>query len=152
MKEVGGKEKDETMERSTVQQAVDLIKKSGNIVIVLPRNPSTDAIASGLGFFIALEKIGKKAKVVCNEFMLPPSHQFLPKSGEIHTELSALRKFIITLDLTRTKVEELSYNISDDFPPEWINRINIGIDSILQFISIIYPIDIKNRAGKFLCQ
>lgn len=48
--------------------------------------------------------------------------------------------------------ERISYNIDDDFPPEWINRINIGIDSILQFISVIYPLDIKNRAGKFLCQ
>lgn len=101
------------MERSPLQQSVDLIEKSTNIVIVLPKNPSTDAIASGLGFFLALEKISKKAKVVCNEFDLPPTHQFLPKSQEIHTELSALRKFIISLDLTRTKVQELSYDISD---------------------------------------
>ncbi|MDD5039517.1 MAG: DHH family phosphoesterase [Patescibacteria group bacterium] len=100
------------MEHSTIQQAVDLIGKSGNVVIVLPRDPSTDAIASSLALFLVLEKEGKKVKVVCNEFNLPPSHQFLPKSKEILTDLTALRKFIITLDCTRTKVQELSYDIS----------------------------------------
>ncbi len=47
--------------------------------------------------------------------------------------------------------EQISDKIENDFPPEWINRINIGIDSILQFISIIYPLHLKNRTGKFLC-
>jgi nanoRNase/pAp phosphatase (c-di-AMP/oligoRNAs hydrolase) len=102
------------MERSPIQQSVDLINKSKNIVIVLPNDPSTDAIASGLGLFLALEKIQKKVKVVCNEFNLPPSHQFLPKSQEIHTDLTALRKFIISLDVSRTKVQELSYDISSN--------------------------------------
>jgi len=102
------------MERSTIQQTVDQIAKSSNAVIVLQKNPSTDAVASGLGLFLAIEKMGKKAKVVCSEFNLPPSHQFLPKSKEIHSELTALRKFIITLDLSRTKVQELSYDIGDN--------------------------------------
>ncbi|MFA6553629.1 MAG: DHH family phosphoesterase [Patescibacteria group bacterium] len=101
------------MERSPITQAIDQIEKSGNIVIALPKNPSTDAIASSLGLFLALEKLGKKAKVVCNEFNLPLSHQFLPKSNEINSDLTALRKFIISVDLSRTKVQELSYDISD---------------------------------------
>lgn len=99
------------MERSPIQQAIDVIEKSTNIVIVLPNTPSTDAVAAGLGFFLALEKIGKKVKVVCDEFDLPPAHQFLPKSKEIHSNLTALRKFIITLDVSRTKVQELSYDV-----------------------------------------
>ncbi|MFH1207689.1 MAG: DHH family phosphoesterase [Patescibacteria group bacterium] len=109
------------MERSPIQQAIDQIEKSGNIVIALPCHPSTDAIASSLGLFLVLEKIGKKVKVVCNEFDLPVSHQFLPKSNEINSDLTALRKFIISLDLSRTKVQELSYDISDK------KRLNIFI-------------------------
>lgn len=109
------------MEHPPIQQAVDLFEKSHNIVIALPRNPSTDAIASGLGLFLVLEKMGKKVKVVCNEFNLPPSHQFLPKSSEINSDLTALRKFIISLDLTRTQVQELSYDISDK------KRLNVFI-------------------------
>lgn len=112
------------MERSANQQTIDLIEKSNNIVIALPRNPSTDAIASGLGLFLSLEKQSKKVKVVCNEFNLPPTNQFLPKSEQIHTDLTALRKFIISLDLTRTKVQELSYDISEDKLNIFINPKN----------------------------
>ncbi|MFA6099158.1 MAG: DHH family phosphoesterase [Patescibacteria group bacterium] len=102
------------MERTPAQQSIELIEKSKNIIIALPSIPSTDAVAAGLGLFLALEKIGKKVKVVCSDFSLPPSHQFLPKSKEIHTDLTVLRKFIISLDLSRTRVQELSYNISQD--------------------------------------
>ncbi len=101
------------MERTPTQQAIEAIEKSSNIVIVLPSNPSVDAVASGLGLFLALEKISKKSKVVCSDFNLPPQHQFLPKSQEIHSDLTALRKFIISLDVSKVKVKELSYDISD---------------------------------------
>lgn len=102
------------MERTPPQQAIDLIERATNILVVLPKNPSTDAIASGLALFQLLEKLEKRAKVVANNFHLPPDHQFLPKSKEIYSDLSSLQKFIITLNLERTKVEELSYDIVGD--------------------------------------
>ncbi|MCH7492102.1 hypothetical protein IID19_00730 [Patescibacteria group bacterium] len=102
------------MEKTINQQAIDLIGKSKNIVIVLPANPSTDAIASSLAFFLALEKDGKQAKVVCSEFSLPPTNKFLPKTEVIRSDLTTLRKFIISLDVSRTSVDELSYDISND--------------------------------------
>jgi len=102
------------MDKTPIQQTVDLISKSNNLVISLPNNPSTDAVASGLALFLVLEKLNKKVKVVCSEFSLPPHHQFLPKSKEIYSDLTALRKFIISLDVSRTKVQELSYDISDN--------------------------------------
>lgn len=102
------------MELSVNQQIYELIEKSHKIIIALPKNPSTDAIASGLGLFLFLEKIKKNTKVVCNEFELPPHHQFLPKSKEIVSDLTALRKFIISLDVSKARVKELSYSIADD--------------------------------------
>lgn len=95
------------------QQAQEFINRSKNTLIVLPRNPSLDAISSGLGLFLVLEKLGKHGKIVCNEFTLPPNAGFLPKSEGIHTDLASLRKFIISLDVSRTAVEELSYDIQD---------------------------------------
>jgi len=50
------------MERSPIQQSIDFMKKSNNIVIVLPKNPSTDAVASALGLFLALEKINSASQ------------------------------------------------------------------------------------------
>lgn len=102
------------MALSPKEQIHESVKKSKNILVCLPKDPTTDAIAAGLALFAALEKLGKKSKVVCNEFSLPPHHQFLPKSKEILSDLTSLKKFIISLDVTQTKVEELSYDIKDN--------------------------------------
>ena len=42
------------MALTPLQQAQDIIKKSSSIIIVLPRNPSVDAVASGLGLFLVV--------------------------------------------------------------------------------------------------
>lgn len=99
---------------SPKEQIQENIKKSKSVLICLPKNPTTDAIAAGLALFSALEKLDKKSKVVCNQFSLPPHHQFLPKSKEILSDLTSLKKFIISLNVSHTKVEELSYDIKDD--------------------------------------
>lgn len=95
------------------QQIITLVQQHHNILICLPTKPSTDAIASGLGLYTVLQKLGKTTKVVSAEFALPQSHSFLPKSDEIKHELTALRKFIITLDTTKTKVADLQYDVKD---------------------------------------
>ncbi len=96
-----------------LQQAKDIIEKSNSILIVLPRDPSVDSVTSGLALFMIFEKLKKDSKVVCNEFRLPPNVNFLPKSQDIHTDLTSLRKFIISLNVSSTKAEELSYAIQD---------------------------------------
>jgi len=101
-------------EISPIQQAYKLLTKSEHILVVLSEHPSTDAIAAGLGVFLMLQKLEKKIKVVASRFELPPSHQFLPKSKEISSSLTQLRKFIISVDTAHTPVEELSYDIIDD--------------------------------------
>jgi hypothetical protein len=40
---------------------------------------------------------------------------------------------------------------SGKIPSNWINTINIGIDSIIQFTSILYPTDVNNSKSFFLC-
>lgn len=97
-----------------VEQIKESINKAGQILVCLPKNPTTDAIASSLALFSSLEKMGKKVKVVCNEFVLPPNHQFLPKSKDILSDLTSLRKFIISVNVQNAKVEELSYDVQDD--------------------------------------
>ncbi len=96
------------------EQIKKLLNRSKNILITAPSVPSTDSIAAALGLYLALEKMGKNAKVVCSDFNLPPNHFFLPKSKEINSEITSLRKFIITVDLKNAKADELSYDIKDD--------------------------------------
>ncbi|MDP3965040.1 MAG: hypothetical protein Q8Q20_05320 [bacterium] len=102
------------MALSPFQQAQDLIKKSQNVLIVLPDDPSLDTISSGLALFSVLEKLKKDAKVVCADFRLPPNADFMPKSKDIHSSLTSLRQFIISLNVSQTAVEELSYAIEGE--------------------------------------
>ncbi|MBU0670904.1 hypothetical protein KKF29_01975 [Patescibacteria group bacterium] len=104
----------------TEKQILEIVKQRDNILICLPKKPTTDAIASGLGLFSVLEKLGKRAKVVASDFVLPSDHNFLPKSKEIYADLSSLRKFIITVDTAETQPENLEYDIKD-------NKLNIYI-------------------------
>ncbi len=127
------------MQSSPVQQVTDIIQRSTSILIALPNNPSTDAVAGSLALYLMFEKMKKKSKVVCNEFELPPHHQFLPKSKEIHADLTTLRKFIISLDVSRTKVDELSYDIAGD-------KLNIFITPKSGFFE---PRDITTSASEY---
>ncbi|MBI3115616.1 MAG: hypothetical protein HYZ09_03970 [Candidatus Kerfeldbacteria bacterium] len=102
------------MDTPLLQQALTLIRERKTPLIVLPKNASSDAIAAGLGLYMALQKLGKRAKVVSPGFVLPPGHGFLPKSKEILTDVSALRKFVITVDTRRAPLEELSYDLRDN--------------------------------------
>lgn len=97
------------MDRTPPEQAADALRRAKALLIALPKNPSSDAIASSLALFSVAEKLGKEVKVVAEDFQLPPNHDFLPKSREILPGLQSLRKFIISIDVSRTKVEELSY-------------------------------------------
>jgi len=96
------------------QQISGLLERHSNVLVCLPAKPTTDAIASGLAMYSTLQKLGKKAKVVAADFALPSNHRFLPKSDEITQDLTALRKFVVTVDVTRTKVQELQYDIKQD--------------------------------------
>lgn len=102
------------------QQIKALLDRSSNVLICLPAQPTTDAIASGLALFHIIQKLGKQAKVVAAGFALPDNHRFLPKSEEIEHDITALRKFVISLDVSQTKVADLAYDIKD-------NKLNIFI-------------------------
>lgn len=102
------------MELTLLEQAAALLQTSRTPVIILPQSPSSDALAGGLGLLLILERLGKKARVVSPDFSLPAGHDFLPKSAAVEQRLSALRSFIITVDLNRTKLDSLSYAIEGD--------------------------------------
>ncbi|MBI2415582.1 MAG: hypothetical protein HYV33_02890 [Candidatus Kerfeldbacteria bacterium] len=104
----------------TEGQIAALLQQYSSILVCLPAKPTTDAIASGLAMYSLLQKLGKNAKVVAAGFALPSNHRFLPKSAEIQHDLTALKKFVIGLDISRTKVADLNYDIQGD-------RLNIYV-------------------------
>jgi len=102
------------------RQISALVRKHSNILVCLPSKPTTDAIASGLAMHSVLQKMGKQSKVVAAGFALPDNHRFLPKSDAIEHELTALKKFVVSLDVSRTTVDDIQYDIKD-------KRLNIYV-------------------------
>lgn len=102
------------MELIPLEQAAALLHQSRVPVIIIPEHPSSDALAAGLSLLLVLEKSGKMPRIVCPEFTLPPGHSFLPKSDAIQHNLTSLRNFIITVDVSKTKLDSLSYTIQGD--------------------------------------
>lgn len=91
------------------QQIFEQIKKAENILITFRSAWSGDAVASGLALFLFLKKIDKNVEITAEKLDSGRLYSFLPGYGEIKYELENLRKFIISLDITSTKVSQIKY-------------------------------------------
>lgn len=79
--------------------------------MVAGRNPSADAVASTLGLLRILEAKGKTAEAAIDGFVPPETLAFLPNMSVIRPALQKLQNFVVSLDVSKTKVDELSYAI-----------------------------------------
>jgi bifunctional oligoribonuclease and PAP phosphatase NrnA len=98
-----------------MQQAINLIKSSDNILILTHKNPDGDAVGSVLGLAQALESIEKK--VVCfSKDIVPKVFEFLPEFSMIKNEITpAHYDLIILLDcafFSRSGLDDISEVVS----------------------------------------
>lgn len=91
------------------QQIFEQIKKASNILITFKKTWNGDAVASALAMFLFLRKLDKNVELVAEKFSLDKLYSFLPGYTEIKHTLDNLRKFIICLDITNTKVSQIKY-------------------------------------------
>jgi len=97
---------------SPKQQAFDLINKSQNILIVLPKDYTADALGSGLALTILTRELGKKADLIIQE-PVPEKLSFLPGIEMVKNEVAPLRDFIISIDTSQKKIKQLRYENKD---------------------------------------
>lgn len=109
------------MELSPKQQAYELIEKSKKILLVAKEHPDEDLIAAMIALALVLEKINKEIDMVCTGFF-PTSLSFLPHYKRIKNEVKASKNFVISLDTSKVKVAQFSYDFDEDG-----NRLNIFI-------------------------
>src|SRR3989304_6396602 len=96
------------------QQFEELLKHPENILIMLKKNPLIADTAAALALKKVLENREKTVEIASENFQPAPKMKFLPGLSEIKDNLSHLRKFVIRVDTSRTKVEELSYDQNGD--------------------------------------
>ncbi|HSD12774.1 MAG TPA: DHH family phosphoesterase, partial [Patescibacteria group bacterium] len=102
------------MALTSERQFMDTLMKSEHPLITFRKEWSVDAVASALALAKFLEKKGKKVDVVADGFAAPKSLRFLPGIGTVKPNFRQLRKFVIHLDVSKTKIDELSYDIEGD--------------------------------------
>lgn len=121
------------------QQIFEQIKKAQNILITFNKTWSGDAVASALAFGMVLKKMDKKFDIAAEKLERADTFKFLPNYNDIKENIENLRKFIISLDTTNSKIEKIKYKKEEHS---------------IEFI--VYPSDgffthenIASRAGEF---
>lgn len=96
------------------RQYFDLVAKSEHVLIAIPKEWSIDAVATALALSKALTAQGAHVDVVADGFSVRKDVAFLPGADAVKNEIGRLRKFVIELDASDTKVGELSYDMKGD--------------------------------------
>lgn len=73
-----------------------------------------DAIASALVLRDLFQKVEKNPEIVSSGYQAKPHFDFIGANGSIKTSIEALRKFVISLDVSKNKISDFSYEITDE--------------------------------------
>src|SRR5690606_31323850 len=98
------------METSLNQQVFQLIKKSKNILLLTHAKADCDGLGSMISMYLILEKMGKSVVAATND-PAPDNLIFLPSIHIVQNSLTEEKDFIITLDISKTPLEKIKYNL-----------------------------------------
>lgn len=96
------------------EQIKKLIENKKNILIVFGKSINGDAIGSAVALALFLEKMGKRIDIVSHDFNSPSNFKFLNKTKEIKPGFDFLQKFVISVDINKTGLQELSYDVKEN--------------------------------------
>lgn len=95
------------------QQAIELITRSKRILIVSRDHAAIDALASVGACLSYLTKMGKAVDAVVQGHDKNRVPAFLPVAASVNSTLGAMRAFELTLDVSKTPLAELLYDVKD---------------------------------------
>lgn len=102
------------MERSSVDQAVELLTRSARgILLAVPTELSTDALASMVGLSLALEKMGKNTFMVSPSFV-PEPMQFLPGTSQVHERLETVPALRLSVPVGRARPTDVQWELTGE--------------------------------------
>jgi len=94
-------------------QFTDALNRSRDVLIAVRKEWNVDGIASALALSRILEKRGKRPHVVCDGFAPTKALGFLPNMDAVQPEVRNAQKFIVSLDVSKAALGELSYEMAD---------------------------------------
>jgi len=107
---------------SKEEQFFKEVNKAKNVLISFSVDFNGDAIASSLALYWLLTKMGKQVNIVADSSLSQSSEQisseklfkFLPGFSNIKNNIDNVRKFIVSLDISNTKVDQIKYTLEKD--------------------------------------
>lgn len=102
------------MLNNETEQIKQLITTKKNILVTFGTQINGDSIASAVSLALLLEKMGKRVEIVSSGFTLPSNFKFLNKAKDIKSGFDYLQKFVISVDINQTGLQELSYDVKDN--------------------------------------
>ena len=102
------------MALAKTEQFTKAIEDKKKILITFKKHFDGDAIGSALALKLFLEQLGKHVEIVCADFVLPSQFTFLKHSNKIKSSFDGLNNFIISIDIEKTGISELSYDTKDN--------------------------------------
>ena len=95
------------------QQAQELISRANHILVIGRVNPSTDTVATAVAFGLYVKALQKQVDVVIEGFDAKTAPAFLTGADMIRPSVGALRALHITIDVAKTPIDELLYDVRD---------------------------------------
>lgn len=126
------------MELALREQIKKIIEESKNILLTGEGKTHLDSVASILAFCLFLKKLNKTSTPVALVNSSLEKLSFLPGFAEIQDNLKGAKDFIISLDISRTRVGQFRYNIKD-------NRLDIYITPKGGYFE---PHNVETKKGK----
>ena len=101
------------MTLTPLEQFKSYVEKSLEVLILIPENPSGDAVGAAWGLYFFLEKKNIKPAIAFSNG-LSLKYSFLPKPEKILSEISGARKFVLSFDTMRNKIVDLKTEIAEN--------------------------------------
>ena len=122
------------------QQIFKQIEKSKKILLIFSGGWDGDAVSSALALFLFLKKEGYEVDIVGPKSEDKTTRfNFLPAYSKIENDLQDIRRFIVSLDISQTKISQIKYSIEN-------NELNFIVSPEDGWFT---PEDVKTRAGEF---
>jgi nanoRNase/pAp phosphatase (c-di-AMP/oligoRNAs hydrolase) len=95
------------------QQIIESITRAKQTLIVFPNRASEDALGAAVALSLVFHKLAKTVDIASANYDLPEEFKFLPRIENVKKNIQDLRKFIISLNIEKTKVGDFSYEVRD---------------------------------------
>jgi len=95
------------------EQFKKFLENSKEVLILIPENPSTDAVGSAWGLYYFLEKL-KILPAIAFSNHLSKKFDFLPQPKEILSEISGARDFVLSFNTERNKIMRVRHEEKDN--------------------------------------